>query len=568
MRTLILWFAFFAVILTSCANTSNPTGGEGDKEPPRVVASTPLSGATNIATDEKIEIKFSEWIEPKSAESGILVSPKVDSGISISVRGRTVTVSPNTSWQKDRTYHISTNSELLDYSRNALDSVTDLIFSTGASLDKGNLSGVINKSPILKERPKVGLYLEEHLSAIDTTLTTPFDYITQCDSLGHFHFENIAEVSYKVIAFIDEDADNRVTPKESVFLTKEEIVTANTDSLTLLEGSSDTAALTLEKVKPINQNLLLYTIKTFNHHRGEDILATIKSKEGDTLATNLVYSLSDDSTFLSLNLPIDIEQKQYELITTVPRPFVDTTELTYYVDTTLFNGLTQIDSTVPEISAIKKYQDKTTLGFTVTWSIPMELEHDTVVLTDTLNTEYAFVARGGQKKTVHYKALSELPLEQTLSMRKQKIIGKSISGISSVQDTADTSKITVRTLSKDALAHSLTIVLDSIPQHGLLHLKGLKTSTEYLIPMDKDTLTLSSPLAGKYSVAYHEDINSNQQKDMATLFPFTTGEKTTYLTDTIHIPPRWEVEHGLILKSKELIPEDSTTAIDTTQIIE
>lgn len=558
MNKQALWFTLLSTLLISCANTSNPTGGEGDKTPPRVVSTSPISGTTAIETSAEIELRFSEWIDPKSAEQGIQISPKVDSGVTISVRGRTVTVRPNSSWQKDRTYHISTNSELLDYSRNALDSVTDLVFSTGSSLDKGYLSGRINKSLALTSRPKVGLYLEEHLNNIDTTLITSFDYITQCDSLGYFHFDNIAEASYKIIAFIDDDANNTVTPKETIFLSSVPIVKANNDSLHLLQGSSDTTAIKLGTVKPIHPKLLLYTLEEFHPHRDQQIQATIRNKNGDTLAENLPYTLSDDSSFLWLDIPIALEQIQYELLTQIPKPFIDTTGLSYYVDTTLFNGITQIDSTVPEITAVKKITEKTRVGFSVSWSTPMLIENDTVFLKDTLDTPFPFTAERGIKQTVHYRSSTDLPTEVVLSVLQKEILAKTVSGISSEIDTTDTTKITVKTLSRDVLAHSLSIIVDSMPVNGLLHLTGIKTSTEYLLPMSSDTLVITNPLAGKYSVAYHVDKNENGKKDQAILFPFSPGEATTYLSDTITIPPRWEVEHALSIKSKPRALSDST----------
>lgn len=565
MSKYILWFSLYSLVLLSCANTSSPTGGEGDKIPPRLQTTEPASGTTEIKSDAEIALTFSEWIEPKSAQKGIQISPKVDSGVTISVRGRTIKVKPNGTWQKDRTYHISTNSELFDYNQNALDSVTDMVFSTGQSLDKGMLSGTVNIFPILKTRPKVGLYLEEHLSEIDTTLLTPFDYITQCDSIGSFHFENIATASYKIIAFLDDDANNIVTPGETVFLATKMLTSTEDEAVALLQGSSDSTALTLEKAKPINKTTLIYTVKKYAAHRNTALLATVRNKEGDTLVSDIPYILGADSTFFLLTLSTPLEQSQYELITKIPRPFVDTTGLPYYFDTTLFNGITESDTTKPTILSIKKFTEKTICGFTLNWSLPMAYTADTQYLQDTLGNSYPFYTKPGLKKQVQYRSIGPLPAEQTLSIPQKSFTGKTVAGTGSVTDSTDTTTITVKTLSTEAVAHSLTILIDSLPSNGLLHLTAINGSTEYLLPMSQDSLFLKTPLSGKYSLAIHRDLNNNNRKDLATLFPFVKGEETRYLKDTIVVPPRWEVEHSLSLKVKPQKREHSPSKTEVTQ---
>lgn len=566
MSRVVRFYTLLFLLLVACANTSNPTGGEGDKTPPKLISSTPASYTTSLDAETSIELTFSEWIDPKSALKGIQISPKVDSGVAIQVRGRKVKITPNTNWNESRTYHISTNSELIDFSGNALDSVTHTVFATSSELDSGTLLGRVNMDPIVKQRPKVGLILTEHLNEYDTTTLSTFDYISQCDSVGHFSFTNISSSKYQVIGFIDGNSDNRLTPGEIAYLDTSKISATGNDTLILLKASTDTTALKLDKLRPLTPTLLYYTIKSDSFPLITTISSLLITKEGDTIADNLTPKISVDSTFFTITLPEKLKQEQYTLITQISRPFTDTTGLRHYFDTALFNGITESDTSTPTVTKVTPLKKNSGYAFTVAWSIPVDQKSDTVFLrdtTDTTGSTYPFVSRVGTQQLVEYVALKPIPTERTLLIDKRELQSNSLASVQSVVDSSDTNLVSLKTRATAELAHSLTVILDSVPVSSLLKIWGSNSSVEYLLPMSSDTLFLPQPLAGKYRVAIIKDENKNKQHDVGTLFPFHRGEEVQYLSDTLKIPPRWEVEHAITLRREPVEKKEPT--VDTTE---
>lgn len=557
----VYYLLFLFIFLWSCANTSSPTGGEGDKTPPKLVSSVPANLATYVTVDEKITIYCSEWIEPTSVKNGIQISPKVDSGVTIDVRGKKIIVSPNSKWQKDRTYHVSANSDLLDYSKNSLEKSTTIVFSTGGSLDSATLQGHVNLDPILKAKPKVGLFLEEHISPIDTSIVQQFDYITQCDSTGYFSFENISESNYKVIAFIDDDANNRVTPGETIFLDSSAISPSGSDTLILTEGQSDTTSLKLDKISPLSPTLCIFTIKEMGKSAIDTLAAQILSKSGDSAASDVRLHLSKDSLFYLINLEKALDRSQFTIVTKIPKPFVDSSATPYYFDSTLFNGREDTDTTAPKLISIKKSSINTSYRFTLEWSIPVNSYNDTLFLSDTNDVTYPFVPEKGLAKNITYKNAEEIPFDTKIILDKSTLQSQSLTGIEYVADSTDTTTFSLQTLSREAVAHSLTIVTDTVYTDCIIKLSSIKSKTEYSLPFTGDTLSIQSPLAGSYRVFIVEDKNTNGHHDKATLFPYNMGEFVHYISDTIKIPPRWEVEHTLSLKPEVVIPiEDADTS--------
>ena len=58
----------------ACAKQGYPTGGPKDETPPVVLGTTPPNGTTNFDAKEFF-IAFDEYVQVKSADENILVSP-------------------------------------------------------------------------------------------------------------------------------------------------------------------------------------------------------------------------------------------------------------------------------------------------------------------------------------------------------------------------------------------------------------------------------------------------------------------------------------------------------------
>ena len=65
------------LFICSCANRGNPSGGEIDVDPPKIVKSSPENFSTNF-NSESIEIVFDEFIKIRKLENELIISPPID----------------------------------------------------------------------------------------------------------------------------------------------------------------------------------------------------------------------------------------------------------------------------------------------------------------------------------------------------------------------------------------------------------------------------------------------------------------------------------------------------------
>ena len=67
----------FALILHSCANRGNPTGGDRDIDPPVILKMTPDNFSINF-TSKEIEIIFDEYVKLKNLQQQLIISPPME----------------------------------------------------------------------------------------------------------------------------------------------------------------------------------------------------------------------------------------------------------------------------------------------------------------------------------------------------------------------------------------------------------------------------------------------------------------------------------------------------------
>lgn len=121
-------------ILTSCAKMGQPDGGWYDELPPRVVATSPAEGATDVSS-RRILIGFDEFIVLQNATENVVVSPPQLEAPVIKAQGKRISVQlqdsliPNTTYTIDFSDAISDNNE-----GNPMGNYT-YTFSTGQEID-------------------------------------------------------------------------------------------------------------------------------------------------------------------------------------------------------------------------------------------------------------------------------------------------------------------------------------------------------------------------------------------------------------------------------------------------
>ncbi len=191
-----------ASTLIQCAGQVPPSGGPVDAEPPRITRTVPDSNAVRVEAT-RIELEFSEYVDRRSAEESIFISPYVGT-LEFDWSGTEVAVSFQQPLRKNTTYVVTVGTDVTDIrGPNRMASGFTLAFSTGDSIDQGRISGRVFDS-----KPEGVMVFAYTLSGRDADTLDPGhtkpDYIMQTGKGGTFTLSNIALGPYRLVAVRDE----------------------------------------------------------------------------------------------------------------------------------------------------------------------------------------------------------------------------------------------------------------------------------------------------------------------------------------------------------------------------
>ena len=209
-RFLFPFFLLLGILFCFCAKRGFPPGGPEDKTPPEIVATQPAAGALNVPFGEKIEITFSERMDPRSVEKAVFVSPNPDGALDFDWDGKQVGIELSSGLEADRTYVVTVGTGARDEHRNRLKESHSIAFSTGGRLSRGEIRGRVRG----EKKVGAGVYvLAYDLKAEpepDPSMRTG-DYITQTAEQGTFALTYLSPGVYRLFAFQDKDRNEKYT---------------------------------------------------------------------------------------------------------------------------------------------------------------------------------------------------------------------------------------------------------------------------------------------------------------------------------------------------------------------
>ena len=205
MRRLIAGLA----LLVGCASPGTPPGGPVDEVPPAIVRIRPDSNALNVRSGG-IGIEFDEVISERaqgvtSLADLFLISPSKGRNDLEWHRTRLV-VRPHGGFRANTTYRVTMLPGLTDLDGNVDSTGSTLIFSTGAALATGTISGRV--FDWMDEKP-ARTALVEAIVLPDSTR-----YLTMADSLGHYELRNMAPGRYVLRALVDQNKNRDLDARE------------------------------------------------------------------------------------------------------------------------------------------------------------------------------------------------------------------------------------------------------------------------------------------------------------------------------------------------------------------
>lgn len=205
-RSLLLassrYFGSLILLFFGCAGQRPPEGGPIDTTPPEIVSVYPAPNTTEY-TDSRIAFEFSKYVDRRSVEESIFISPFV-TVLEFEWSGTEVEVRFQDSLRKQTTYVVTVGTDVVDINnRNRMAHAFSLAFSTGTQIDRGEIRG-----RVFDEKPSGVMIFGYRLDRIDPDTLNPMtqrpDYITQAGTNGDYSLTHLGVGTYRVMALRDE----------------------------------------------------------------------------------------------------------------------------------------------------------------------------------------------------------------------------------------------------------------------------------------------------------------------------------------------------------------------------
>ncbi|MBC7721680.1 MAG: Ig-like domain-containing protein [Pedobacter sp.] len=201
MKKQLPYFLLIIIILqitvqtmSGCANIIPPSGGPRDSLPPKLIGAFPKDSATNVIT-KNITLNFDEFVDVKSIQENLVVSPIPKNLPNIDYKLRSVTVKFKDSLEANTTYSLNFGDAIKDVNEGNIFKNFTYVFSTGKTIANGSFSGNV----LIAETGKVdsSLIVVLHRNLNDTTVfKNKPRYYAKLDGKGFYRFKNIEPGTY------------------------------------------------------------------------------------------------------------------------------------------------------------------------------------------------------------------------------------------------------------------------------------------------------------------------------------------------------------------------------------
>jgi hypothetical protein len=544
-----------SLFLSTCANQLPPGGGEVDTIPPEIVEYYPQDGTTNYDEDY-FEIGFSEYVDKRSAQDAIFISPAIEGEIEYDWSGKYLRVYFPEPLRENTTYVVTIGTDVADYNnKNRMAEAFTFTFSTGNEIDRRVVTGKVY-DPKAEDVMIFAYRIDPALrDLMNDTTTSPLsykpDYISQAGKKGDYKLMGLAAGKYRIFAVEDKFRDLLFQPdQDRIGIPFTEVEFAKED--TLYEGldfflsSADTTAPRLISAVMTDELHILVnlnerfdsTIITNNNFHFIDsasgkVTEPLYAYKGNTKPTEFVLVVSErfpvsDKIFVIADTLRDIEGnfylKDYTSITI--SEIADTTKPKLF-KTIPVAGSRNADFLSQEFyfffdDAFNRENAKTGISFQDTLKGPVKFD---VTFPDDASFKINLVQRLEPQKDYiikidfsKFRDAAGNYYDSVYQYKFKTINGLDFTGVTGTLSNADFSK-------------NLILILER---------QGREKKT-YKQPVNKDNFSFERVEAGKYFLWCFYDTDSSGTYSYGTANPFLPSEEFFFYKDTLNLKPRWTV---------------------------
>lgn len=250
--------ATLVAAVVGCASQGMPPGGPPDTELPLLQQILPDSNAVNVRVPAVV-LRFDEVVSERSSASsaaaaapgaaasggasglnGLLVLSPSDGTDEVVWRREALELRPRRGFRPNTAYRVTLLPGLADLRGNRVTEPFSFVFSTGATIPRGEVSGVV--FDWTTGRPAAGARVDLFRRA-----DTLFRWTARADSLGMFRVRELTPGTYEVRAWVDANSDRRISFREISDAAR--VALLDTASLELYAYGRDTLPPRLELVE-------------------------------------------------------------------------------------------------------------------------------------------------------------------------------------------------------------------------------------------------------------------------------------------------------------------------------
>jgi hypothetical protein len=544
-------FVISACWLMFCAHQVPPSGGPDDKTPPMIQYTSPRIGSVNVPVTSSVEFVFSEWVNTRNADKCVSVFPPPPDGVKVGASGRKIKVRPKRAFSDSTTYHVVVSTALSDLHSNSLGNSFQFFFSTGPSIDSGTATGCVVQTGTKVMQPKVALYTRKKGDPSDTVFFGQPSYLTQTDSAGNFSLENIHRGTYEIIAFSDENSNNRFEPgKETVFAPVERKFTLDRSAgpFALYRVLCDTTTRRIALLSPVSSTLLLGELtggSTLAPSLYDSTWRVEQAEKRTTVAIKEYVAVGRSNRFI-LRLSDSLTLAPYLLVYAKQSPLPAGSQ-GREKDTIRFNGTVAKDTVGPKPTVpAPALNVPLRPAIRLPWSKPVAARRAQWVCTDSLKDTAAVLLSDGFGDTTVFTFKKNLRPGMKYAIAMPDSLFADCSG----NMPKDSAGITLKfsTISDQDICFSVSGGASCLPADPLrkwLFLPMAKQES-YTSRDSAGMFRFDSIPASKGFAAFFTDFDKDGKPTTGSLVPWIRPEPYRVFPDTIEARARWDVEAGTV----------------------
>ena len=541
----------------NCARQGFPPGGPADTTPPRLLQVIPAPDSTRVGRGTTLFFSFSEKIDHKSFEQAVFITPGPapvegeDRGLRFAWRSKEVEVRFPDSLRANRTYVVTIGAEVRDLRSNRMKESFSFAFSTGDSLDRGEIRG-----RVFADKPAGALVLAYILEGgKEPTPSRDYaDYYTQLGETGELALTNLAPGKYRVFVLSDSDGDRLYTrgeemigvPPHDVAITAQAL---RTRPLAFRLAVEDTLVPGLASVSAVSQR---YVTWSFDE--------PVAPRDSMWAAHLHILPASGDSVRILLAAPHPLEPAQVHAITsaleeTAYRAAVDAVfDLNGMALDSLrgaleLKGTARSDTVPPRVVKFSPADS----ARNILLDAPVEVFFSEIMKTDTAQTLLLVRDSSGaavrgvlqwrEPLHLHFQPLQRWQSRARYTAQWRREALQDWSG-NVLFDT--TGVITFWTINADTFAAISGKIsdADSAGRGGVVvFARQIGGKVEYRADLaEPGPYHFREVLPGSYVISAWRDANRNGRYDSGTLAPFVPAERYMAWPDTMKVRARWPNE--------------------------